>query len=258
MPLDNTKNILRRLREKYGNILITAKSDIKPDYSGKGLNGGYNYVGIDAYDRDFIYNSIGELNSIVNNVDGSICFDVDNVFITEAKAIIYLKNEKNYISNKLDKLLELKNKYENKNCSYYPVEMCYNLYKEIDDILKEVFNSDEFKEFDNPGVILRLTNENTELKFKVYWNKKIWSYIIHLLAFIPFITGVIYVLLHKDDKNISEFSKSILIAISGIITISFNIIFNNHNSFKDSFKLLLPNSRKKLIQKERIEFNKTY
>lgn len=257
MPLDNTKKVLRRLREKYGDILREAKRDIKPDYLGNGINGGYNYHGIDDYDRDFIYNSVSELDIIINNVEGSIRFDIDNVFITEAKAIIELKQEKNHIFLTLNKLGELKNKYEEKECSHYPLEMCFNLYKQINDLLNEVLNSNEFKEFEDPGVILKLTNETNDLKFRLYWNRKRWDYIFHLLAFIPFIVGAIYVILYKDDKKIIGLSKTLLFVLSGLITIIFNIMFNNHNSFKDSFKLLLPSSRKKLIQKEKVEFNKT-
>jgi hypothetical protein len=261
VTLVKTKQILKRLRDRWGEYLREAKKDIRPDYTGQlamtSNSYGYSYNGIDNYDRDFIYNSIGELGIIVNDSEGAIHFDVDNVFITEAKAVEELKAVKSHIENKLTKLSEIKLKYSTKEHSTYPIEVCLQTYTSINDILNEIFESDEFKEFQKPGTISNLTNQNTELQFSIYWSKRKWNYIIHLLAFIPFIIGAVYLLLHKDDKEIIGLSKSSLLVLSGLLTIIFNILFNNHNSFKDSFKLILKKSRDKLIAKEKETFIKS-
>lgn len=140
MPLETTKITLKRLRDKYGDILKGAKIDIKPDYSGRGMDRGYNYLGIDDTDRDFIYNSVNGLGVIINSVDGGIHFDIDNVFITEKKAIIELKSEKEYIFETLKKLIELKEKYSGKEYSNYPLDVCYTFIKKLMIFLMKYLN----------------------------------------------------------------------------------------------------------------------
>jgi hypothetical protein len=261
VTLINTKQILKRLREKWGEDLKYSKKDIQPDYSGTlsmtSSAYGYSYFGIDNFDRDFIYSSIGEPTIIVNDIYGAIHFDIENVFITENKAVEELKIIKKHIENRLFKLNEIKLKYSGTEHSTYPIEVTFNSHYSINEILSEIFESDEFKEFLKPGTIARLTNENAELKFLIHWNKKRWTYVLHFLASIPFIIGAMLLLIHKDDKTIVGLGKSTLLVLSGLLTIIFNIFFNNYISFKDSFKLLLTKSRNKLIAKEKEAFFKS-
>lgn len=257
MTLPKTKEILKRLYEKYSEDLKYAKQDIKPDYSGRGIGNGYSYYGIDDNDRDFIYSAIGGLSASVSNAYGPICFDIENHYITESKAIKDLDFFKDYISKDIAKLKEIQKKYEGKEYSKYPIQVCLSCHEQVYEILEEIYNSEEFKEFKNPGQLDRLKNENSYLKFEEHWRKLKWKYIIHLTAFIPFLAIAGWVITHKDEQGISAIGRTSLLIVAGLLTIFFNLFFNNHNSFKDSWKLLLKSSREKLKSKEKENFIKS-
>ena len=258
MELEKTREILHRYINQNSEYLKRAKLDIKPDYSEKGIGmkagEGYSYSGLEDFERDLIYNSIRELEVIVNRTDSSIQFNIKEVFITEKKAVAELIETKKFIENKLKELIDINQKYLKNEHSHYPLNVCINSYTEINDILDEIFNSLEFKDFLEPNLISKITNENNDLKFESFWRKRKWKYIFHLLAFIPFILGICFALIYKDNAVINETNKTILIVFTGIIMILFNLFFNNHSSFKNSFKLLRKKSREKLIKEEKKNF----
>lgn len=64
-------------------------------------------------------------------------------------------------------------------------------------------------------------------------------------------------IIYEDNNQISESYKIAIIAASGVVMILFNLLFNNHKTFKDSFKLLTKNSRKKLIMQEKQDYLKS-
>jgi hypothetical protein len=257
MALEETKKILNRIRLRYGDYLQNARADIYPDYSEKGLQRGYSYKGLENSERDFIFYSVTELGEIVNGAEGAIKFDIENVFLTEKKAVKALKISKRNIEEVILKTIEIETKYKGIEHSTYPIQVCHNIHFEINEILNEIFESDEFIEFNEPGKISKLNTENIELKFLNHWRKKKNIYIIHLLAFLPFLLGCAYVIINKDNQDITGINKTILIVGGGIITIAFNLFFNNHNSFKDSFKLILKKSSKNLKEKEKESFLKS-
>lgn len=262
MSLSKTKEILRRLYEKYGEDLRYSILDIKPDYSGTGMGissgRGYSYFGIDYIDRDAIYTAITSLARSVNDPFGPIAFDIENNYITETKAIKELDLVKDYILRNITQLKKIQNKYEGTEHSSYPIEVCLSKHEEVYEILEEIYNSDEFKEFKNPGQIVKLKNENTDLKFKEHWRTLQRKYIIHLTAFVPFLILASWVITHKDEQGLSPLGKTSVLVLAGLITIFFNLLFNNHNSFKDSWKLLLKSSREKLKSKEKDNFIKSF
>lgn len=257
MSLPKTKEILKRLYEKYSEDLKYAKQDIKPDYSGRVVGNGYSYYGIDDNDRDFIYSAIGGLSASISNAYGPICFDIENHYITESKAIKDLEFLKDYISKDIAKLKEIQKKYEGKEHSQYPIQVCLSCHEQVYEILEEIYNSEEFKEFKNPGQLDRLINENSNLKFEEHWRKLKRKYIVHLTAFIPFLAISGWVITHKDEQGLSAIARTSLLVVAGLLTIFFNLFFNNHNSFKDSWKLLLKSSREKLKSKEKENFIKS-
>jgi hypothetical protein len=256
MSLDKTKLTLKRLLQRHGNYIKNVPKDIKPDYSERGLGSGYSYKGYDDKDRDFIYYKVRELDDIFNGADSIIKFDVDNVFITEKRAIEELFSTKEYIDEVLTELKEIEKRNQGREYSQYPIKICHGIFKEVAEILEEVISSEEIVNFLNPTGLKTLQNENIKLKFDVFWQKKIFRGILHLLAFIPFFVGCLYVISSKDDDDITGAKKTLVITIAGIMTILFNIFFNNHSSFKDSYKLILPKSRKNLQEKEWRIFSK--
>lgn len=251
MPLESTKLILQRLIKKYGKDLEYTRLDIKPQY-GNYDGKGYPYKDFEDNDRDFIYNSIGELLHIVNNSDEAIQFDIENVFITEQKAVRALERTKKHIENNLAELHEIRKKYS--NTYHYPIEVSISRYEEISSILQSIFDSQEMKEFKSPDLISQLKNENFDLKFEEYWRKRKWKCRIHFLLFIPFITGVCYAFLNKEDTSLNTFNKSTIVIICSLFTVVFNYLFNNHNSFKDAWKLLFEDTREELKQQEKGKF----
>lgn len=261
MILPKTKEILKRLYDKYSEDLKYAKRDIKPDYSGTGLGistgMGYSYFGIDDNDRDFIYSAIGSLAASVNDYYGPIVFDIENHYITETKAIKELDFLKDHILKDITRLKEIQNKYKGTEHSTYPIEVCLSNHEQVYEILEEIYNSDEFKEFKNPGQIDKLKNENADLKFMEHWRKLKRKYIIHLTAFLPFLILASWVITQKDEQGLSPIGKTSVLVAAGLITIFFNLFFNNHNSFKDSWKLLWKSSREKLKSKEKENFIKS-
>jgi hypothetical protein len=261
MNLPKTKEILRRLYVKYSENLKYAKRDIKPDYSGTGMGissgMGYDYFGIDDNDRDFIYSAIGSLEACVNDAYGPIAFEIENHFITEKKALKELDILKDHILKDITRLKEIQNKYNGKKHSKYPIEVCLSNHEQVYEILEEIYNLDEFKEFKNPGEIDKLKNENSDLKFKYHWRKLQRKYLIHLSAFKTFLVLASWVIIHKDKQGLSAIYKTSVLVVAGLITIFFNILFNNHNTFKDSWKLLLKSSRENLKSKEKDNFLKS-
>jgi len=135
MTLKETKGILKRYVQKTSKYLENAKTDIKPDYSEKGIGmksgEGYSYAGFEPNERDFIYNSIRELELLVNDRESAIQFDIENVFVTEKKAVSELKGVKDIVSDRLDSLKKLDEKYRNIQHSHYPLKVCINSYQTI-------------------------------------------------------------------------------------------------------------------------------
>src|ERR1035437_3998037 len=243
MPLEQTKEKLARLRKKYCEDLGYAKGDIKPNDSGIS---GYSYSGIENRDKDFIYGAIGTLNQTICNSYTGIAFDIHN-FITEKKALEELRKDFEFIKEDYVKLLSLKPKYGGENNLFYPLTVCIRYHQEIYDILEEILNSQEVKEFESPGESENLRKEILNYKFKEFWRKKQWKYIIHLILFLPFLAMVCWLIIQRENKNLSNRSMFIILIGIALITIIFNLVFNNHNSFKDAWKLILPDSRRNFI-----------
>jgi hypothetical protein len=253
MSLEKTKEILNRLIKKFGDDLKYTRIDIQPqygNYSGK----GYPYDGIEDRDRDTIYNSIGELMHLINNPEEGIQFDIENVFITEKKAIIELKRSKKFIEEKLAELTEIQKKYSEK--AHYPIQVSIGKYSEVNSILQSIFDSSEFKEFENPDLIDQLKKENFELQFAEYWRKRKWKYRIHFLLFVPFLIGLGYTFLNRDSQDLTALNKAGILLISSFMTVLFNYLFNNHISFKDAWKLFFEDTREELKKDEREKFKK--
>ena len=250
MALEKTKEKLTLLRNKYSEDLGYAKKDIKPNDSGIS---GYSYSGIEDRDRDFIYGAIASLKETISNSYTGIAFDIEK-FISEKKALAELKKDFEFIKEDYIKLLSLKPKYGDENNLFYPLAECIRYHQEIHDILEEILNSEEIREFESPGESENLRNENLNYKFKEYWRKKQWNYIIHLILFLPFIAMVCWLVIQRENKNLSNGSMLPIVIGIALITIVFNLVFNNHNSFKDSWKLILPNARHNFIQKQREEY----
>jgi hypothetical protein len=258
MSLIRTKETLKRLLDRYGNELKRAQPNIKPDYTetyAVGMGVGYVYKGIEHQDIGVIYEAISSLNGSINDPCGAIYFDL-TYFVTEENAMKELDRLGEYILKDLTKLLRLREKYKDKECARYPIEMCTNYHQEIYDILDSIFKSEEYKEFKKPGQLDKLTEENNNLRFNAYWTKRKWKYIIHLLAFFPFLYFAGWTFFHKDKHDLAGLRGSTVLVISGLLTIAFNLFFNNHNSFKDSWKLILQSSRQQLKDKERQVFLK--
>lgn len=259
MPLDKTKETLKRLQDKYGAMLHSAQLDIKPDYSGIGLltrDGiGYNYLGIDEIDIDFIYTAIRSLDVSISDYDSPISFNLD-YFVTETNALKALDKLKTFIFDDLVKLRQLKEKYKGKQYAHYPLQVCLTYHEEIFGILEEIYAFDEFIEFKQPGLIDSLKAKIINLEFDQYWRKREMKYFIHLITFFPFLFIAGLIITHKEEKDLVGFGKSAVLITSGLITIGFNLLFNNHSSFKDSWKLLSKNTRQELKEKERKIFLK--
>jgi len=256
MLLENTTLTLKRFHKRYGNYVKNATRDIKPDYSERGLQPGYSYKGYDDKDREYIYYKVREMDCIFHDSNGVIRFDIENEFITEKRAVEELISTKQFIEEVLTELKEIEKRNVGREYSKYPLQVCFGIFSEVNDILQEIFDHEEMISFLNPRKLKSLEDENILLKFNVFWRKKILRCSIHLLFFIPFIFACGYVILNKEDENIIGIRRNLLLIIGGILTIIFNILFNNHNSFKDSFKLIFPSSRKKLKQEEFEKFKK--
>ncbi len=258
MGLEKTREILQRYINQNSEYLKRAKTDIKPDYTEKGIGmqsgEGYSYSGLENFEIDLIYNSIRELDLIVNKKDSAIHLNVEEVFITEKRAITELIETKKFIKTKLNELININQKYFKKEHSHYPLNVCINSYSVINGILNEIFNSTEIKTFLEPNLISKITEENINLKFISHWRKIKKKYLIHLLAFISFILVIILVLIFRDSNTINKTAKIISIIITGFIMILFNLFFNNHNSFRNSFRLLNKKSRGKLMNEEKNKF----
>jgi|GEM_PF-6305379 len=121
---------------------------------------GYSYKTYTDNERDFIYNSINELGELVNSPTSAIAFDVENVFLTEKKALNELRETEKFIDKRLNQLLEIKKKYEYQNNSEYPLTICIQSYCEISNILKEIFESNEVNNFENPP---KQSNESSQI-----------------------------------------------------------------------------------------------
>ena len=258
MSLKQTKKILKRYIDKESNYLKRALLDIKPDYSERriGLKAGegYSYKNFEPFEVDIIYNSIRELESIVNDKSSALHLNTKEVFITKKKVIVGLNDIKEFVEKKLKQLNNIEQKYRSNDSTHYALNVCLLSYQEISELLKEVYDSIEMKEFLEPNIISKLKKENIDLKFNSYWRNRKWNYLVHLLLFIPFLCMVIFVLVHKSNPSFNGLAKTTSIVGVGLIMISFNLFFNNHNSFKNSFKLLWHKSRKKLIAVERKRF----
>ncbi len=150
---------------------------------------------------------------------------------------------------------EIDNKYKSIESTKYPIIVVVNYYAGILEVVNQIKISKEFVEFKDDGIIERLKSENENLKFDKYWKKRKWKYLSHLLLFILFLIFSSWIIISKDSKNYIGYTKISIVLIAGLITIFFNLLFNNHNSFKESWKLLTKKSREKLMEKEREKFN---
>lgn len=185
MNLNNTKKILQKYRTKNYEYLNKAPSDIKPDYSGKGIGlkpgEGYKYSGFKDFERDLIFNSIRELQTIVhhNNIFQP---NADDLFLTEKEYLNELESVRNFVHTKLNQLQEIEKNYENVEHSSYPLNVCITNYRELNNLLDEIFSSKEYKEAIEPDIISRLHKENTDFKFDAYWRKRNISYTFYPLS----------------------------------------------------------------------------
>jgi len=253
MSLEKSKELLVRIINKFGDDLRYTRIDIKPQY-GNNSGKGYPYHNIEDNDRDTIYDSIGELMHLINDPREAIQFDISNVFITEKKAISELRRTKKFIENKLMELINIRNKYEQ---PHYPIEVAISRYEEVNEILGDIFDSTEFKEFENPDKISQLESENFELKFQDYWQKRTNKYLLHVILFIPFFVGTVYAILNKDNIDLNSFNIKAILIICSTITLPFNYFFNNHNSFKDAWKIFFSDTREELREQEKEKFRKS-
>lgn len=242
MALDNTQLILKRLRTKYTTALTHARQDVKPTYNNNvqfALT-GYSYHPLDDFDTDIVYNALGELQAIFTDRIGAIFFDLAH-YITEKKAAEDLKQTIKFLEDRKDQILEIKTKYASIKPEIYPVNVVYNYYKEILEILQhEILDSDEFKQFENPGLIDSLKEQNLELGFQLYWRKRKWIYISHFIAFLLFMTAGALAILYKEDQSLPKYLVVYIPVFLGFFTIMFSLLFGFHNTFKDSYKMLLP------------------
>jgi hypothetical protein len=258
MQLENTKTILDRLIARNSESLKRSLKDIKPAYSQNEVRSGYGYIynGIEEVDQNFIYLSLDSLDYYINEITSPFRFNLD-YFVTVENIVKELESafddlEINFIQLKL-----IKEKYKSTDSTKYPTTVVLNYYTGILEVLNQIKNSKEFIEFKEVGIIEKLKSENTNLKFDKYWGKRKWIYISHLLLFLPFLIIASWIIISKDSKNYFGYTKTSIILISGLITIFFNLFFNNHSSFKDSWKLLTKSGREKLIRQEKEKFNKS-
>ena len=248
MKLLETKKILKRLQEKYSESLILALNDIRPNYEGYG-NQGYYYAGkgIEDRDRDTIYQAIYYLKVLFNDPNDCMFFDID-YYVTERKALDALEVTISQIDETTSKLKGLAIKYENN----YAIETTLQYYLPIVEILKSIYNLDEYKLFNEPDKWEKLKQENIDLKFNRYWRKLQNRMIIHLISFFVFLLIFIAFFYHREVKDISNGNITmVVIILCAFLTIIFNLAFNNHNSFKNAWKLLLKTKKSKLIATEK-------
>ncbi len=260
MPLVVIKTLLNRIINIHGTYLKEAKSDIRPYYPGEinsPLAKGYSYYGIEDRDKEFIYQSVIALGIIVNDPFEVVHFDIDHVYGTETKAMKALAEAFEIISHNFERLKQIKEKYLDIDHSTYPITVALEQYESVHDILSEIASSDEYVSFKYKTTTADLLAQNRDLHFLIYWKKRKWRYYIHLIMFLPFLSGAAYFILQKDNQKIIEPYKSLILVAAGVLTILFNLLFNNHDSFKNSFKLFLKKSRNLLIEKERNSYLKT-
>lgn len=258
MALEKTKIILERLKKKYAPEIMYMRQDVKPTYqSGPNLTGtGYSYDPLDPSETDVIYNALGEIQSIFNDGTGPIHFDLGH-YITEKKAVEELKFVTNFLEERKQGIESIKEKYASDKPTIYPIAIVLNLYTEVVDVLRnEILNSDEFREFDQPGTIDGLTAKNDELAFQLYWNKRKWSYASHAIAFLFFLAGAILAIVKKNEEGLPDYLTAGITIFLGILTILFNLFFGFHNTFKESYRLILPVTRRKLREQEKEKFLK--
>jgi len=259
MSLEKTKIVLERLRTKYIPEIKYARQDVKPTYT-KGPNksgNGYSYDPLDHNDTDTVYNALGELQSIFNDTTGPIHFDLAH-YIVEKKAGEDLEFTIAFLEGRKTTLIEIKERYAAIKPHIYPVEVVLNYYVEILNVLNgEILNSDEFKALMEPGLIKSLEHKNEDLLFEIHWNKRRWSYIVYLIAFLFFLAAGIVAILYKENENLPKWAAIGIPVFLGIFTILFNLFFGFHNTFKDAYKIILPGTRKHLMKQEKEKFLKS-
>ncbi|MCD4705182.1 hypothetical protein K8R66_03860 [bacterium] len=257
MKLKQTKIELQRLVDRYGEILERSNTDIKPIYSKEEINLargiGYYYSGIDEPDIHIIYGSIISLSESINHPNSVIFCDLD-YYVTETNIVRELEKLKDSILYDLNELNKLYKKYCNKECNLYPIKQALHYHQEIFNLLDDIFKSDEMMMFLNPGKFEKLLVENTDLKFKEFWRKRKWKYINHLISFILFLLIAATLMIIYDQGILNIYIHTTIGVVIGLMTVAFNIFFNNHSSFKNSFKLIYRPSRRKLIEKEKNDF----
>lgn len=261
MLLEQTRKKLRNLFNKYDPLLREAKKELRPNWGERG-DGGHAYYNIEPNDIDDIYSAISDLSLIVSSAEGPILFDIEGYFISEKKALNELKNFSNLIEQQIVQLKEIQEKYKPRECAHYPIDTCLSYHQELFDLLSEILNTDEIQEFESPGLIDRLKNQIEaattkvrEFQFNEYWRKRRWAYWLHLISFFIFLAGVCWLAVKKENVIAGVHNYPVIVLLT-VISILFNILFNNHTSFKNSWKLILPKSRKKLIAEEKQIFFK--
>jgi hypothetical protein len=255
MKLVQTQEALNAIVKRFGETLRYAVIDIKPQEWG--YRNGYSYYGYSSQDTNTIYNSIAWLNEAVNDDEGPFYFDVQNHYIVEKIALEDLKKCKEQISNNYASLLQIEAGYKKGEASEYPLKTALSFYGLIDNLLIEILKSEEIFDFERPGEVKRLANENLDLYFQKDWSKyqlKCW---IHFSSFWVYILVTFFMLYIKEENNyLFNNYKYFTIFFLGILTIIFNTAFNNYQTFKDAWKLVLSSSRKKLKAHRKQEFLK--
>jgi len=235
MKLIITNNTLKALHDRLDDDISYAVKDIMPKYQIG--DPGYIYRNISNNDADYIYSCIKYLKSWFRDP----IFNDWSYYVTEKNAIRQLDHDVEDIKVRYEKLIAIKSKYVNMDANIYPIDVCISYYQYIVNILADIYNSEELIVFRKPNIF----KENRELKFEIWWKKRLFKLIIHLLSFILFLGIFITILLLKSSGNEAIY---IIIPI-GIVTILFNLLFNNHQSFKDSWKIILSSTRKSLKER---------
>jgi len=120
MALNETTVHLRRLRNKYSEQVFNLLREVKPLFDNEPGQRGNAYEGIEAQDRDYIYEMAGELNEYIQRPNSPISFDISH-FVTEAKALRSLKKLAVTIAETTKELKQIKDKYADRKCAHYPI-----------------------------------------------------------------------------------------------------------------------------------------
>lgn len=255
MKLTETKNTLNNIANRFGDSLHGATSDIRPKEHG--YSNGYSYYGYSEEERDYIYNCIVWLSHVVNDGEGPFYFDIINVYIIESDALADLKKIRKEIKDRYNRLAQIKDFYSSTDASKYPLDTVINFYKPIDNLLDHVVNSREVLDFERPDEVKILAKENLDLYFEQFWGKYKWKCIGHLVSFFIYVSVICWLVFNREE-NTTFYNKYklFIICVLTLLTVIFNIAFNNYQTFKDAWRLILPPSRSNLKDRLKNEFMK--